>query len=88
MDSNINNSFPEGFFFKARLSENKQLELTNLRLENAALKKQIGNLFQKSRGDKYNNNLIISKQNKQIEKLQIEVNALKIYLHRKKSSKG
>lgn len=60
------------------LSMSERSELTSLRLENNILKKLKATLSIKNKRDNDENTTTIRKQTKQIEKLQQEVNALKV----------
>lgn len=57
-----------------------QLELDVLHQENIALKKILGDVSTRSRRENYDNNATIEKQLREIEKLEIEVNALRVAL--------
>lgn len=60
------------------LSMSERLELDSLRKENDLLKKLKAELFAKNKRDKYESDAVLRKQEKQIEKLLLEINALKI----------
>lgn len=75
---NLKNNITQQLTSTFELSISEQLELKTLRQENDLLKKKRAELGVKIRRDKYEAEAIQRKHQKHIEKLQLEINALKV----------
>ena len=71
-------SITQQFMLSNELSKSEQLELTTLRNENDRLKKSRAEWVMKTRRDNYESEALLRKQQKQIDKLLLEINALKV----------
>ena len=79
--TNTVDKFPLELLTSANSISITQAELEDVHMENIDLKKIITELSRRNRNDTYDFNAVISKQNKEINKLKMEINALKISLH-------